>query len=68
MRRLVVFNNVTLDGYFSGQNGDISWAKGHQDPEFKAGNTKGEGGARRRHGDYGKRQHCFAIVAGAFDQ
>ena len=36
MRRLVVFNNVTLDGYFSGQNGDISWAKGHQDPEFKA--------------------------------
>lgn len=46
MRRLVVFNNVTLDGYFSGQNGDISWAKGHQDPEFKAfaaENAKGGG-------------------------
>ena len=36
MRRLVVFNQVTLDGYFSGVNGDISWA--HQtgnDPEWK---------------------------------
>lgn len=29
MPRLVVFNNVTLDGYFSGRNGDLSWA--HQD-------------------------------------
>jgi dihydrofolate reductase len=36
MRRLVVFNNVTLDGYFSGMKGDISWAKGNQDAEFKA--------------------------------
>jgi dihydrofolate reductase len=46
MRRLVVFNNVTLDGYFSGMNGDISWAKGHQDAEFKAfaaENAKGGG-------------------------
>jgi hypothetical protein len=26
MRKLIVFNSVTLDGYFSGENGDISWA------------------------------------------
>ncbi len=25
MRKLVVFNLVTLDGYFAGQGGDISW-------------------------------------------
>lgn len=45
MRKLVVFNNVTMDGYFSGVNGDISWAKGHQDVEFKAFAAKNaEGG------------------------
>jgi dihydrofolate reductase len=27
MRKLVVFNNVTLDGFFAGVNGDISWFK-----------------------------------------
>jgi dihydrofolate reductase len=27
---------VTLDGYFAGKNGDISWAKGHMDAEFNA--------------------------------
>jgi dihydrofolate reductase len=26
MRKLVVFNQVSLDGYFSGEKGDISWA------------------------------------------
>jgi dihydrofolate reductase len=31
MRKLAVFNQVTLDGYFSGMNGDISWA--HQSPK-----------------------------------
>jgi dihydrofolate reductase len=36
MRKLVVFNNVTLDGYFSGRNGDLSWAKGHTDAEFNS--------------------------------
>lgn len=47
MRRLIAFNNVTLDGYFSGPNGDFSWA--HQaapDQEwndFVAGNA-GAGG------------------------
>jgi dihydrofolate reductase len=37
MRRLVVFNQVSLDGYFSGTNGDISWAhKDRQDAEWNA--------------------------------
>ncbi len=37
MRKLVVFNNVTLDGYFSGMGGDISWAhKGNEDTEWNA--------------------------------
>lgn len=36
MRRLVVFNNITLDGYFAAGNGDISWAHGTPDPEFDA--------------------------------
>ena len=35
MRKLVVFNNVTLDGYFSDVNGDMSWAH-KQDPEWSA--------------------------------
>jgi dihydrofolate reductase len=34
MRKLSVFNLVTLDGYFSGQGGDISWHR--VDPEFQA--------------------------------
>jgi dihydrofolate reductase len=36
MRRLVAFNNVTLDGYFAAKDGDFSWAHGHSDPEFNA--------------------------------
>jgi dihydrofolate reductase len=37
MRKLVVFNQVTLDGYFAGPNGDISWAHAApQDAEWKA--------------------------------
>ena len=46
MQKLIVFNSVTLDGYFSGINGDLSWAKDHQDAEFKkfiAENAKGGG-------------------------
>jgi dihydrofolate reductase len=32
VRKLIVFNLVTLDGYFAGPNGDIDW---HQvDEEF----------------------------------
>ena len=37
MRKLVVFNQVTLDGYFAGMNGDISWAhKDNKDAEWNA--------------------------------
>ena len=37
MRKLVVFNNVTLDGYFTGVDGDFSWAHtGNDDAEFNA--------------------------------
>src|ERR1700687_5198996 len=45
MRKLVVFNNVTLDGYFAGRNGDISWAH-QEDAEcnaFVAENASGGG-------------------------
>ena len=35
MRRLVVFNNVSLDGYFTDVNDDMSWARNH-DPEWLA--------------------------------
>ena len=46
MRRLVVFNNVALDGYFAASNGDFSWAKSRVDQEFNAfitENAKGDG-------------------------
>ncbi|HEY1250469.1 MAG TPA: dihydrofolate reductase family protein [Thermoanaerobaculia bacterium] len=47
MRRLSVFESVTLDGYFTGRDGDLSWAHaGADDPEFGrfiAGNASGEG-------------------------
>src|SRR5215831_18919149 len=36
MRKLVVFNNVALDGYFASENGDVGWAKAHLDPDFNA--------------------------------
>ncbi|HEX2855541.1 MAG TPA: dihydrofolate reductase family protein [Opitutaceae bacterium] len=44
MRKLVVFNTVTVDGYFTGANGDMSWAH-KNDPEwqeFTSGNARGE--------------------------
>ena len=47
MRKLAVFNSVTLDGYFTGRDGDLSWAhEGSDDPEFRAfvaDNAGGEG-------------------------
>jgi dihydrofolate reductase len=47
MPNLSVFNNVTLDGYFSGQGGDLRWAHaGADDPEYQAfvaENAKGGG-------------------------
>jgi hypothetical protein len=33
MRKLLVFNLITLDGYFAGQEGDISWH--NVDKEFQ---------------------------------
>jgi dihydrofolate reductase len=34
-RKLIIFDNVTLDGYFSGPNGEFEWAhEGSDDPEF----------------------------------
>jgi len=37
MRRLIVFNHTTLDGYFVGPEGDFRWAaKGNDDPEYAA--------------------------------
>ena len=35
MRKLVAFNQITVDGYFAGANGDLSWAKDNRDPEFR---------------------------------
>jgi len=43
VRRLIVFNNVSLDGYFVDANGDMRWAH-RPDPEwreFAAGNATG---------------------------
>ena len=33
MRKILVFNSVTADGYFTDKNGDMSWAH-KQDPEW----------------------------------
>lgn len=45
MRRLSVFNSVTLDGYFTDASGDMSWA--HKDDAewnaFVSGNASGNG-------------------------
>ncbi len=45
MRKLVVFNHVTLDGFFADMNGDMSWA--HKDDaewnSFVADNASGGG-------------------------
>lgn len=45
MSKVMVFNSVSLDGYFTDQNGDMSWAH-KNDPEwneFSAGNASGDG-------------------------
>jgi dihydrofolate reductase len=45
VRKLVVFNQVSLDGYFTDRNSDMSWAH-KDDPEwnaFAADNAKGGG-------------------------
>lgn len=47
MRKLAVFNNVTADGFFTGLDGDYSWAHGgERDEEFErfvADNAQGGG-------------------------
>jgi dihydrofolate reductase len=47
MSKLAVFNSVTLDGYFAGEDGDISWAhRPEKDEEFDAfvaSNARSEG-------------------------
>ncbi len=35
MRKVIVFNHVTLDGYFTDKQGDMSWAH-KRDPEWNA--------------------------------
>jgi len=45
MRKLIVFNQMTLDGYIADRNGDMSWAH-KQDEEWNAfvqGNASGGG-------------------------
>lgn len=45
MRKLSVFNHITLDGYFTDKNNDMSWAHRENDAEmnsFIENNAKGE--------------------------
>jgi dihydrofolate reductase len=44
MRKVMAFLHVSADGYFVGPNGDMSWSRHEQDPEYKA---FGEENARR---------------------
>jgi dihydrofolate reductase len=46
MRKVIVFNSVTTDGYFTDKNNDMSWAHRQGDPEwndFVAENAKSGG-------------------------
>jgi dihydrofolate reductase len=47
MAKLLAFNGITLDGYFTGVDGDMSWAhRDSDDPEWRAfvdGNARGGG-------------------------
>jgi dihydrofolate reductase len=43
MRKLTVFNNVSLDGYFVDQHGDMSWAH-NDDAEWQAFTAENAGG------------------------
>jgi len=48
MPRLIAFENVTLDGYFTGPNGDLSWAhKKEKDPEWDEFVAENAGGGGR---------------------
>jgi len=47
MRRLIVFNQVTIDGYFTGPGGDLQWAHGDSNDaewnDFVSSNASGGG-------------------------
>ena len=46
MRKLVVFQQISLDGYFTDSHGDMSWAKNDNDEEFNAFSSENaKGGA-----------------------
>ncbi len=40
MRKLAVFNNISLDGYFCDDKGSMAWAKMDNDAEFNAFTTQ----------------------------
>ncbi|HEX7645584.1 MAG TPA: dihydrofolate reductase family protein [Burkholderiaceae bacterium] len=40
MRKLAVFNNISLDGYFCDASGSMAWAKMDNDAEFNAFTTE----------------------------
>src|SRR5262245_23079567 len=45
MRKLMVFESITLDGFFTGKNGELGWAHADDDEElqkFTADNARGE--------------------------
>ncbi|MEO8704677.1 MAG: dihydrofolate reductase family protein [Kofleriaceae bacterium] len=45
MRKLKIFNNVTMDGFFTGANGDMRWAHQNADAEwneFTSENARGK--------------------------
>jgi len=44
MRKLVVFNQVSVDGYFTDKRGDMSWAKEGADDEFNRFTSQRAGG------------------------
>ncbi|HVU55423.1 MAG TPA: dihydrofolate reductase family protein [Puia sp.] len=44
MRKLVVFNFLTLNGYFEGSGGDISWHRSGEEESKFAGESVGQGG------------------------
>jgi dihydrofolate reductase len=43
MRKLSVFNNISIDGYFADAHGDMSWAHQHDD-EWRAFTAQNAGG------------------------
>jgi dihydrofolate reductase len=45
MRRICAFENVSLDGFFTDEHSDMSWAHRHDDEwnAFTSGNARGEG-------------------------